>query len=409
VAHRAADPSRRPAAEGSAAERATDRRPPRHAQRRGRGGDERDAPAGRQRLVVGLLAAPGIAHDLAARLARELPQLLGRRFPEVDWDVVVRPEPMAAASESDVDLVEIARRRMLDEGWKLAVCLTDYPVHIGNRPVTAYASAPAGVGLVSVPALGPVNLDERVRDAVLRLVEGLLGEHVDDPEDAEDSDRRRRMQRRLEDLSTPTIGRAELHEGNVGFFAAVGLGNLRLLMGMVRANRPWRLITGLSRALVAALGLDVFGVASPGIWILAAGMGWPRLLLVGVGSVLATCVSLIAAHGLWEQHHPERPAARERVVLFNLTTAITVAIGVLTLHVALFVLNLAAAAVLIPADVLERQVSRPAHLATYLALSWLVTSLATIGGALGAALENDRAVREAAYGYHPDARTEAEA
>jgi hypothetical protein len=254
-----------------------------------------------------------------------------------------------------------------------------------------------------------VNLDERVRDAVLRLVEGLLGEHVDDPEDAEDSDRRRRMQRRLEDLSTPTIGRAELHEGNVGFFAAVGLGNLRLLMGMVRANRPWRLITGLSRALVAALGLDVFGVASPGIWILAAGMGWPRLLLVGVGSVLATCVSLIAAHGLWEQHHPERPAARERVVLFNLTTAITVAIGVLTLHVALFVLNLAAAAVLIPADVLERQVSRPAHLATYLALSWLVTSLATIGGALGAALENDRAVREAAYGYHPDARTEAEA
>jgi hypothetical protein len=359
-------------------------------------------------VVVGLLAAPGIAYDVGARLARELPQLLRGRFPEVDWDVVLLPEPMAAASQSDVDLVEIARRRMLDEGWKLAVCLTDYPVHIGNRPVTAYASAPAGVGLISVPALGPVNLDERVREAALRLVEGLLGEHVDDPDDAADSDRQRRMQRRLEELSIPTIGRAELHEGNIGF-VAVGLGNLRLLMGMVRANRPWRLITGLSRAIVAALGLDVFGVASPGIWILAAGMGWPRLLLIGIGSVLATCVSLIAAHGLWEKHYPERPEARERVVLFNLTTAITVAIGVLTLHVALFVLNLAAASVLIPAGVLERQVGHPADLGTYLALSWLVTSLATIGGALGAALENDRAVREAAYGYHPDARTEGEA
>jgi hypothetical protein len=37
-----------------------------------------------------------------------------------------------------------------------------------------------------------------------------------------------------------------------------------------------------------------------------------------------------------------------------------------------------------------------------------VNSLATLGGALGAALENDRVVREAAYGYHRDPRGEAQ-
>jgi cytochrome c biogenesis protein CcdA len=94
------------------------------------------------------------------------------------------------------------------------------------------------------------------------------------------------------------------------------------------------------------------------------------------------------------------------VVLFNLATALTVAIGVLTLFLALFAINVAAAGLLISSRILGRQLGHTVGVGDYLALAWLVSSLATLGGALGAALENDRAVREAAYGYRPDARTE---
>jgi uncharacterized membrane protein len=290
---------------------------------------------------------------------------------------------------------------MLAEGWDFVICLTDLPLHLGRRPVTAHASVALGVGVVSLPALGAVDLEHRVRQAALRLIDGLLGERTDRRAKAGGARRRRlsRMRTRLHLLSSP-VGYADVEDDRtIQFVTAVGRGNFRLLVGMVRANRPWRLISGLSRALVGALGTTAFGLASTGVWRLADGMGWARLIALSLGSVAVTCTSLIVVHQLWERS--PGPGARERVVLFNLATAITITLGVLTLYLALLVIITGAAVTLIAPGVLEGEVHHSVDAADYFRLAWVVTSLATLGGALGGAVESDEAVRAAAYGYHP--------
>ena len=96
---------------------------------------------------------------------------------------------------------------------------------------------------------------------------------------------------------------------------------------------------------------------------------------------------------------------RDQVVLFNAVTAATVAIGIGSLYAALFGLILAGAALIVTSRVLAPVLGHDVGFEDYATLAWFVASFATIGGALGAGLESDEAVREAAYASPTDEST----
>jgi hypothetical protein len=98
------------------------------------------------------------------------------------------------------------------------------------------------------------------------------------------------------------------------------------------------------------------------------------------------------------------PGGGEQTVLFNLATTTTVALGVAALYVALFALTLVGAGLVLDPDVLADALDHEVDVGDYVRLAWFVSSLATVGGALGAGLESDLAVREAAYGYRSTER-----
>src|SRR5687768_8122288 len=107
---------------------------------------------------LGLIACGQLPERLAEQLAEDLPRALAERAgSDLVWEVPRVTDPLAADTRFDgTDMVDAARRRMLREGWDLAVCLTDVPLRIGRRPIVADASATHGVAVLSLPALGAV-------------------------------------------------------------------------------------------------------------------------------------------------------------------------------------------------------------------------------------------------------------
>jgi hypothetical protein len=334
------------------------------------------------------MVAPGLAHDVTSRIASELLEDLRARYDSVDWRTELQVDRLVVPPAALTEIFAAARRTLLEHGWDLGVVVTDLPLKVGGRPVSRQLSPTHGLAVLSLPALGAVHLRQRLRRTLVELIGELTGRGADD--EWEDNV--------LRELVTDKAHRPG--RPGVLYVPVLAASHLRLLLGMVRANRPWRLATRLYGALVAALAVGAFGLVSTDIWVLAGSMGWWRLAAMCVVSIAATVLAVIGAHGLWERAPDAR--VRGQVVLFNVTTALTVAIGIATLYLALFLVIFVAAEFVVRPNVFAQRLGHPVGADDYAALAWFVASFATIAGGLGAGLESREAVREAAYASTAD-------
>ena len=347
--------------------------------------------------VVALLADPDVPTEIAQRMAQTLPaRLADRSDQERRFDVKVISEPFTSGTEDPAALM----RRIMDRGgaenWDIVVALTDLPLHSHGRKLVVNLSHEHGLALLSLPSLGGLRLQTRARRAVEEAVLGLAGPRATGTEESPQS----------QPLLGPFVSRlAPIHPGTVDEEETADLryvvsgprGYLRVLFGMVRANRPWRLVPGLSKALAAALATGAIATLDSTTWSLTEALSTPRLVVAMVGSVGLMIGWLIVDGELWHRSAEVSREAKQRARLYNASTVVTVGIGVLVCYVGLIVINLLWALFILNDQVFASMTRAPLHAAEYWTLSWFVASVATVGGALGSGLESDEAIRAAAY------------
>jgi hypothetical protein len=345
----------------------------------------------RGRVTVGLLADPDTPTEVAQNLAKELPELLAAKVDDSrDWMVEVHSTPFSAQTEDSGTLVGRIARRSRREGWDIAIGLTELPIRAGGRPLVADASASERAAVVSLPALGGLWMRSRARTALLDLISALYSGQAGVEAGAEKLARKWTTPFRTSSADDDLV--------DVRLVGTLARGRMRLLLGMVRANRPWKLVPGLAKALAAALATSAVATLNSTVWQVSDTLGTTRLLLAMVGSIMLLVTWLIIDAELWERAENPTADEREKAWFYNSSTIITLVVGVGLCYLCLFVLNVLLAAFVLSPRLLQQTFGHPVDIGNYLVLAWLVSSAATAGGALGSSLETDDAIRAAAYG-----------
>ena len=288
------------------------------------------------------------------------------------WDITVVSEPFTTGSED----VETAVGRLQDQArqrsWDLVVGLTELPLHDHEGRHLVVESDPARrTAVLSLPALGGLRMQARTRHAVRSLVTAMADPHS-------------------EDELRVALPRQR--------------GRWRLLLGMVLANRPWRLLPGLKSALVAALATGAVATINSTVWLLAGSLSWWRLVVATSASVMLVVAWLVIDGELWDRPDDDSPQARERSRLYNASTVVTLMAGVLICYAALYVVNLAWALFVLDPSLMGGYLHTSISYDDLFVLAWFVASAATVGGGLGTGLESDEAIRAAAYSKREEDR-----
>lgn len=271
--------------------------------------------------------------------------------------MTLHSQAVASGPAERVEVIDAARAILLDRDWDVVLAVTDLPLTEGRRAVLTSCSPVHGVGILSFPALGTLRSRSKpvqlltglvmtlvgIDDAATTITTGKIGTGEIGTGEASlgevGAQRSLRLngavRERLQQVAADTP--EEAGESDVQYAARVIGGNLGLLAAMVRANRPWRLAVGLSRALSVAGATAVVTLVTTDLWVLADAYGLLRFVLLGTMAVVAVTLTLILGGGLWERSRRRRQ--RRQVALFNAATMATVLLGVAALFGTLLVLS----------------------------------------------------------------------
>ncbi|GAB3057010.1 hypothetical protein ACFOU0_02965 [Salinicoccus sesuvii] len=385
--------------------------------------------------IVGLITPPGYLKKLSESLKQRLPDMLSYNVSdEFEWQLEYNEDILTGGTNEPHRVIEEAVSKKESQDWDYAIALTDLPLFRDNLPIVAEVVCDDSVGLVSLPGLGLVPMGERVCEATVQLISEIyFGTSDDSREQAQNyvdsqgeenykvlknNNSKQLFNKRFFEILSPLKRQVVEYDENEDSTSEIDLrytvksrlnGLLRIVSGMVYANRPWEIFPAYYKIIVVAFTTGAYALIFPSIAQLSEIYSTTRLTLLTLIAISILIAWIILAHGLW-QRKPDEEDDKESYLrkLYNITTIFTLLITVVMYYVILFFMFLFTTSILLPAEKLQGDLTGSGEInaLNYIIMAWTVTTFATIIGAIGSVFEDKEVILNSTYGYRQRQRYE---
>lgn len=373
------------------------------------------------RLRLGLVSAPGLPATICHKISEELGDILSKEIEsEKEWEVEVEVDRLTGAVDKVEEIMKQAGSRKEANDWDYVISLTDLPIFVDGLIVLSDADVDACIAQVSLPAFGLFSTPKKIEKTIIQIVKELyyrgFNRELSVPLNKKGpgflaNDKKSRLMNRVPRIFKFTEverceEQGENNERTVRFFTNPKVkGRLKVILGMTIANRPWSILPSFKKVVGLAFATGSYMLIFNTLWKLSNIYEIPRFIALTSLAMIGMVAWIILAHNLWEKR-TNFNSMRLRG-LYNMTTVTTLGISVVIFYIAMFILFLFAVAIFVPANLFEEVIGHSVDLVDYLKLAWLVSSAATVAGAIGAGLEDQEEVRKSTYGYRQYLRSKA--
>lgn len=375
-----------------------------------------------QKRTLGLITAPGYAEEIIDDLIDDLPRHLKHYVNnDVTWEIECHVDSWTGGTNRADRAIEWTKAEMSNNGWDYAITLTDLPLFDGKKPITAEVHSDEHVAFISLPGFGFAPMKKRVRESILQMMDEIYyGSSERERKESEQSQERNEKsnddiqyqssksligQRFFEKLSPLKRETSNSKRNTHARFTVQSekTGLLRIISGMINANRPMKLFKAFLKIVIIAFTTGAYALVFPTIWGLSTHFSTIRAIILMLVAILSLVAWIIISNNLWESKVKNEHAFLRK--LYNATTFFTLLLTVVMYYALLFIMFMVITSLLIPpSQAAENMTVSSVTIGSYMYTAWIATSLSTIIGAIGSAFNNEDVLLNSTYGYRQQQR-----